>query len=1412
MTHLEYFSLQGGNMAYQIPEMQKVKEKYPQYKDYDDVTLLNSIVRKYPVYKPVALRVGDEIRKQRAEQVEFEKQATPNASTGAKLTRTQMRGSGFEELDTAQYIQANRHRFPPVAPEDNFFSYSKKASKALALPQREAEVASHGTIAQFEDAMTVGISMGMVAHPAATVKMLAKFGGLEGIMHFTGLREKLQNIKNVEVRDAADVIVFGLMGLVAGVKWGKGKPKNAPVIKNKQVKVTLDSALAKAAKAMKSEVPEVQDVPKVLKPKPIEKKAPTVSSKVEVTKTPVVDIKIAKTGDVTKEGVVMQQKWHANGKDFVRVQDKITKKIKVIDVTEKVKVVDKAQEILDDATIAEAKKVAPKEVKLIEDRIDPTKAERKALVDRIKNAKTDKERIKLVEEAQDLIKREKKHDIKVDKEDAVIEKLEKDIAPKASIEKVKAKEKFRDELIKRREKKPKTTKPKDQVSTLEGDMIEVSVRGTDGKVRDMRLNSKQLRKLKNDIEAGDVDLAIVDKLKKPKTAKEQKLEALADKIIEERTPKDIIKDIGDALGGKEGSSKLSPEGKRAQQDAINRLVKDAKKSGKELDKYLKENLKLDNASAGAIVKAAGAHDTMVAQIKDAKNRPVDNTELDAKPRHIADEIIQEKMRNAKSESHRKRIAKKYNVKYETPTSDPAIVKDVPAIDPLMEKDTLFNPKDKSSMKINDKINANLDKQRARAIKLQEKLKAKGKESKFLNDWVDTTFGLQGLQERTGAPVYSKSYLKGVEISNIHQRTTDTITTALAKGLREGSQSPEGDARIIKWITKREGKLTAEEMKAAHKIQKIVRDFKPMIKYLTMRDWIAGRIKVPKQFRKFVTQGRRILKKQGTEALEVWVKDKPFGVIEGDTYLPANVIRGVKVKTTKQSPYEIILPQTKQRTAAEQTYDDTIPLLQRMHQYVESTLRKYYFQDYLLETKQTIDPYNLSAHDKIGFEKWLSVLQGQGIPVGPAGKFARKARGQFFKTVLFDPYKWGRNLVQNVAFLYQNYPLSTNIVKTAKLIGRKTSEVEREFFNTHIAQLGALRREYFYLYEGKTGKGIMSKIDGSAIKVAEAYTQTDTFNRWWAFKHALAGIERDMSLYKNGKITWDTFSKRQGIGSMTDLEVKHIMGLKPEQAKLQIARFITEKTHVRYKKHERGIAAMSELGEAGSSLLQFPRTVVSRYMDGVRMMTKGRTHHEQWAGANLLLGLGVMSWVANEVLYATLGSKKYYDPELKKEVEARPYGLLQAITGINFGGAQLAQVKDFSRGVKLIAEIISEHANGKFEGAKGHKRRMTLVREVLKIGDRFTESFQPYWRKALDAVESIVDKKSYKLLTTSFDILTKRKSALSRNKVERDIMTKIRHALFGTEKGEEKAFDPSTLPVAGQFIEKDKKKGGGLLPL
>jgi len=232
--------------------------------------------------------------------------------------------------------------------------------------------------------------------------------------------------------------------------------------------------------------------------------------------------------------------------------------------------------------------------------------------------------------------------------------------------------------------------------------------------------------------------------------------------------------------------------------------------------------------------------------------------------------------------------------------------------------------------------------------------------------------------------------------------------------------------------------------------------------------------------------------------------------------------------------------------------------------------------------------------------------------------------------------------------------------------------------------------------------------------------------------------------------------------------------------LEMARMMTEKVHARYKKRDRGTAAMSEAGEVATTLLQFPKAVLGRFADSALDVITGHTHQQKWSGAQVLIGNFIMMAVANEMYQQVWGRATYYDPILKKEVEYKPYSLGSMIGALNPGSFQATGVLKVVEINKLTAELIS----GAVKGDMSEKERDNKVRQILKNVDTLGESYIPFMSGTLGILESHLDKKSYKLLSTSFDEITERTSATSKNEIERSWVNKIRHALGGGNVSEE----------------------------
>jgi hypothetical protein len=249
-----------------------------------------------------------------------------------------------------------------------------------------------------------------------------------------------------------------------------------------------------------------------------------------------------------------------------------------------------------------------------------------------------------------------------------------------------------------------------------------------------------------------------------------------------------------------------------------------------------------------------------------------------------------------------------------------------------------------------------------------------------------------------------------------------------------------------------------------------------------------------------------------------------------------------------------------------------------------------------------------------------------------------------------------------------------------------------------------------------------------------------------------------------------------MNNFQNLEIKRVLSLPIHEARLEIAKLIVDKTQFHYKQTERGLLSLYEAGEIAGSLTQYPKSVIVTYINASRMILHGFTHQQRWDGVRQLVGLLLGATLAHQLLRNTIGKSVYYDPELQREVENDPYGLLATVGGFSFGGAQVGHAKQLFTITHKLSGLIDLELQRKLSDSQ----RLATIRGLLKDVDSLGEAYIPFLRKSLDVVEAFSGTRSYKLLTTYFDNVTNRQTALRRNKIERDTVQMFQHALFGTD--------------------------------
>ena len=687
--------------------------------------------------------------------------------------------------------------------------------------------------------------------------------------------------------------------------------------------------------------------------------------------------------------------------------------------------------------------------------------------------------------------------------------------------------------------------------------------------------------------------------------------------------------------------------------------------------------------------------------------------------------------------------------------------------PSTSEPAIFNPKDKSSDKILRDINKRLGMKKVKSDTSGKPIDSGG--------FRDTTYFFQEIEEKSGLPYYD-SFTDLIDTRNFVVEEINKYLAGFNESLA-GIDNVPPVSEMAKYITSSTPTPLPEGQEALYDATiNMFQKMKPYIQYLKIRRAVDGAIPIPKGKEAIFAEGAKVLKEQGPNGLLKWSANQDFVVKDG-RYLPAEFFQGMNIDTD-QNPFSLYNPNVQARVAPNQKYSDK-PITEIIHNYLTRNLTDYYMYDKIKNIGNLVGQTNLSKNAYNDIVNWTKVIKGQGVRRGRLGNLFRKGRGQFFAVSLADPWKWGRNLAQNIAFLHSRYPLTSNIAKTFTGF-RKLTEQERIFLNRDVYQMLDIENEFFYFSDELFTSGPIKKLTDMSKQLARNYTRADTINRWIAYKHATAGLLPDILKYQGGKMKLGKLIKKHGLGSFTDLELKKVLSLPPEKARMFIGRLIVEETHFRYKKAERGTVALTELGEYGTSLWQFPKSVAQRFLiNGSKFMTGD--FHSKYRAAQTLIGLSMMPMLAELLLEKLYGTKSYYDKDTRTQKIYKPYSVYNMITGgFTFGGAQAGQIETLNRGIKNAAELAAYLISGK----STKKKNLKLLRETTKSIEQINETFLPFVKKMLDFYEALAGKRYFKPITNYVDDKLRNINPDSWNNIERTTIEALSHAIFSTEREQE----------------------------
>jgi len=135
-------------------------------------------------------------------------------SVGATILRKIVRTTGLEQLKTADYLSG---KMPEVIEGESYWDYQKRVNKILE--PREREIMQKGALAQLETPATGLFLMSGMKAPWQTLKFMAKAYLVNTGASVVGLNDAIENIKQPELKDAAEIAKVFAIGNLASQKW-----------------------------------------------------------------------------------------------------------------------------------------------------------------------------------------------------------------------------------------------------------------------------------------------------------------------------------------------------------------------------------------------------------------------------------------------------------------------------------------------------------------------------------------------------------------------------------------------------------------------------------------------------------------------------------------------------------------------------------------------------------------------------------------------------------------------------------------------------------------------------------------------------------------------------------------------------------------------------------------------------------------------------------------------------------------------------------------------------------------------------------------------------------------------------------------------------------------------------------------
>ncbi len=522
----------------------------------------------------------------------------------------------------------------------------------------------------------------------------------------------------------------------------------------------------------------------------------------------------------------------------------------------------------------------------------------------------------------------------------------------------------------------------------------------------------------------------------------------------------------------------------------------------------------------------------------------------------------------------------------------------------------------------------------------------------------------------------------------------------------------------------------------------------------------------------IKEAIKIYESGGETALANYLKTKTWGVVESG-YSFSQVIHP-QLRLGKRYAVRATTTSLHQRQGLDFLRDERTPwerLVSYERQMIGLNLQPY-FRKMDREFNRIVEQGRLHNPRRDANTISLFLREVKGFPVeSPVVRVLLRIGGWSFGTLAKVPWMSVRNLHQNIAF----HPDKSEIGKALFTGGFYANPLTRngrlDYTNTLVHQYkGVIQEQLLMGYMGKTPlENLMRKTD--------YYHLSDKLNRTASMAGSGAKADRALKAYlKDGDA--EKFLRNSGANELSQTEQLRILEYLSlrnydyggvldsvsggEAAIRDIAARITTLNHFNYIRFLRSSVEMGEVGRVLGSLVAFPRSIAEKYVDLFSKLrpSRGLTGSDRKRAIHSLLALVIGSVIASAMLNALTGKKRdAYNPLLVLQWQ---------IGGLAVGATE------------NLTEVYRQLSNLAF--AKEEEGKDYALKELAILIPGLGDSFIPFYGSTMNFIESLadsryIDREAARKVRAMFDESYKPSEEFYN--IERTLLEKIQHALFGT---------------------------------